>query len=642
MNISKSMPRLFLTTILMAFLVSATEIESQAQSDQSAGSDRTGLQQPAPPQDKGSKSGGSIKGRVIGDGSRGVADASIMAFPVNVASNMQAMITSLFRPVNTDPDGKFELSGLQPGAYNISASAPGLVLSDSDSKPFYRPGDSVTLTLVKGAVITGKVTNSTGDPVVGVVVRAIKVREIDNKPLREHRSVASEMVDSFSSMLGPYKTDDRGIYRIYGLTSGYYQVAAGGAGGRGIPSVSTGPYNSDAPTYYPSSTLYTAAEVTLHTGEEAGNIDIRYRENRGHSISGTVSGAKLSGPQQGISVVLTRAGTGITEATTFVAPSTSEKGFAFDAVLDGEYVVTATAGSGGMIEGPEGLSVLVSPSRRVTMSGSDVTGIDLALESLGSISGRAKLEPMQDASQKPECKPARRSRLEELVISTQSEGKRHPEDQAAALLSMFKDTTPNDKGEFMISLLRPSMHRLEIQLPNEQLFVKSIVLPPATPNGKPLDAAKSGVALKAGEKLKELVVTISEGASGLRGRVVTEADKPPSMKMRVHLVPAESEAADDVLRYCEAEVAADGGFSLTNVAPGKYWLVARELSDEEQTELDHKPLAWDAGGRVGLRFEGEASKKLINLAQCQRVDNFVLNYAPLIKPSKPSPKKSAH
>src|SRR5205807_10000988 len=108
------------------------------------------------------------------------------------------------------------------------------------------------------------------------------------------------------------------------------------------------------------------------------------------------------------------------------------------------------------------------------------------------------------------------------------------------------------------------------------LFVKSIVLPAATPNGKPVDAAKSGIALKSGEKLKELAVTISEGASGLRGKVVTEGDKPPSTKMRVHLVPAESEAADDVLRYFEAEVAADGGFSLPNLAPGKYWLVARE------------------------------------------------------------------
>src|SRR5438105_7376963 len=269
--------------VLAALLAGATTSVSQAQSDKPAGNDRVDGQQAPPAQERVPKSGGSIRGRVIGEGGRAVADAPIMAFPVNVASNMKAMVTSLFRPVASDAEGKFELSGLQPGAYNISASAPGYVLSDSDSKPFYRPGDTATLTLVKGGVITGKVTNSSGDPVVGAVVRAIKLREADNKPVRTRRDISSEFTDSMSSMLGPYKTDDRGIYRIYGLATGYYQVAAGGAGGRGFSFGAAGAYDADAPTYFPSSTLYTAAEVILHTGEELTNIDIRYRDNRGHS-----------------------------------------------------------------------------------------------------------------------------------------------------------------------------------------------------------------------------------------------------------------------------------------------------------------------------------------------------------------------
>ena len=634
------MRRLTFLIVLAALLGGATASASRAQSEKPEGNDHAGVQQTPPAQERVAKSGGSIKGRVNGEGGRAVADASIMAFPVNIASNMQAMVTSLFRPVTSDADGKFELSGLQPGAYNISASAPGYVLSDSDSKPFYRPGDTVTLTLVKGGVITGKVTNSSGDPLVGAVVRAIKVREVDNKPVRTRRDISSELTNSISSMLGPYKTDDRGIYRIYGLAAGNYQVAAGGGDGRGFSlGATSGAYDSDAPTYFPSSTLSTAAEVTLHAGDEITNIDIRYRENRGHSLSGTVSGSKGSG-QEGISVVLTRASSGIVEATTFVIPSTNEKGFAFDALLDGEYFVTATAGSGAMIEGPEGMSVSVSPSRRVTVSGADVTGIELALEPLGSIAGRADFESLKDTARKPECTSNRRARVEELVISAQSEGKRQLEDQASGLLSMFKDTTPNDKGDFIVSFLRPGVHHLDMQLPTEHLYIRSVALPPTIPNGKPVDAAKNGVIVKLGDKVKGLIITVSEGAAGMRGKVITtEGKKPPSSKMRVHLVPAELEAADDVLRYFEAEVAADGSFSLINLAPGKYWLVGRELSDQELTEVDHKPLAWDAGGRVGLRFEGEASKKVIPLTQCQRLDDFVLSYTPLIKPSKPPAKK---
>ena len=114
----------------------------------------------------------------------------------------------------------------------------------------------------------------------------------------------------------------------------------------------------------------------------------------------------------------------------------------------------------------------------------------------------------------------------------------------------------------------------------------------------------------------------------------------PSTKTRVHLVPTEPEAADNVLRYFEAEVTTDGDFTLTNIAPGKYRLLARELSDQELTEADHKPLAWDAGGRTSLRFEGEASKKTIELSQCQRVTDFFVSYTPLIKPSKRPAKSS--
>lgn len=108
--------------------------------------------------------------------------------------------------------------------------------------------------------------------------------------------------------------------------------------------------------------------------------------------------------------------------------------------------------------------------------------------------------------------------------------------------------------------------------------------------------------------------------------------------MRVHLAPAEPEAAEDVLRYFEAEVAADGSFALTNLAPGKYWLVGWETSDAEQAEIDRKPLAWDAGARTALRFEGEASKKVIELTQCQLVSDYRLKYIPLAKPSKPGRK----
>jgi len=585
---------------------------------------------------------GSIRGRVLAEGSRPVADAAVLAFPLNIAANPQGAMSSLLRPSNSDADGKFSLTGLKPGAYSLVASTPGYVLSDADAKEFYRTGDNVSITLNKGAVITGRVTNSMGEAVVGAIVRAIKVREIDNKTPRARPGFLSGIVDSFNAMLGPFKTDDRGIYRIYGLTSGVYQVAAGGRGESMVNFSGSGIYDGDAPTYYPSSTIDTASEVEVRAGDEAVAIDIRYRDHRGHTISGSVTGSAGSN-QAGISVMITRAGNSVVEGNGFVNPMSKEHGFAVDGLLDGEYTAIAVANpSGMMIEGSESLSTLVSPPRRVTVSGADVTGVELALEPLAAISGTVTIEPASPAALKEACKNPPHFYKEEIVIDARGEGKGKPEDEALQMLAAFRRTTPNDQSEFSIGFLRPGLYRPQAQLPGENLFIKSMTLPPAAPNQKRIDAAKTGVRLKAGERVKGLILTIGEGAAGLNGRVVTgEENKTPSEKTRVYLIPAEPDASDTVLRYFEADVTVDGAFALGNLPPGTYWLVTREVTASDQDDAARNPVAWDAGGRLGLRFEGEATKKLIDLAPCQRVRDYVLKYSPLIKPSKPSAKKPA-
>jgi len=562
-----------------------------------------------------------------------------MIFPVNLATNLQGAMTSMFRPVTSDADGKFELSSVRPGAYSLSASSPGYVSSDPDPKVFYRPGDNATITLVKGGVITGRVTNSLGEPTIGALVRAIKIRETNDKPVRMRGDIGSQINESMDMMLGPFKTDDRGIYRIYGLSPGYYQVAAGGRSGQGFSFGGQNTYDGDAPTYFPSGTIETAGEVTVLAGEEAANIDIRYRENRGHSIGGTVTVSTGPAPQA-ITVVLSRAVNGIVEASTVVM---GRDHFGFDSLLDGEYIVTAmgTSGNLGMGASAEGITASVSQPRRVTVSGADVSGINLVIEPLGSIAGRVVLEALQDAKQKEACKEFRPAPIEGTVLGTHDDRK-ETVDAISGPLAAFKDTTPNEKSEFIISLLQPGTHWLTVRVPADHLYLKAITLPQADPNTRPIDIAKNGVKLKSGDRIKGLIVTVREGAARLSGKVVVGADnKAPESKMSLHLVPAEPESAEDVLRYFETAVSSDGTFALTNLPPGKYWLVGRETSDTDLAGTDRKPLAWDASARTALRFEGEASNSLIELTQCQSVSEHRFKYVPLTKPSKPADRKPA-
>ena len=112
-------------------------------------------------------------------------------------------------------------------------------------------------------------------------------------------------------------------------------------------------------------------------------------------------------------------------------------------------------------------------------------------------------------------------------------------------------------------------------------------------------------------------------------------------RLRVHLIPAERENADDVLRFVEASVRPDRTFALTNIAPGRYWLLARPISDKEPLEVVNRPLAWDANSRANLRREAEKANVAISLQSCQRMTDYTLPYAPLssandpkIKPAK--------
>ena len=121
--------------------------------------------------------------------------------------------------------------------------------------------------MIKGGVITGLVTNAKGEPIVGVPVHAT----LQN---------AQPSVVSFLTGGNMSETDDRGIYRIYGLLPGQYTVRAGSTGQFG-QFIANG-FDIDVPTYYPSSTRDTAIPVSVRSGDETSGIDIKYQ---GHGRS---------------------------------------------------------------------------------------------------------------------------------------------------------------------------------------------------------------------------------------------------------------------------------------------------------------------------------------------------------------------
>ncbi|MGB7923202.1 MAG: carboxypeptidase-like regulatory domain-containing protein, partial [Pyrinomonadaceae bacterium] len=483
---SRKVKRLLFIIMLTLGQMLAQSVSAQQQQQQRSGN---GARAGTPP------AAGSITGRVLAEG--GQAPLGVTVF----ASGAGASLPS--RQTGTDADGKFHLDNLAPGAYRLTVEAPGYVVvpdatRDRRRKNYYRPGDSVSISLMKGGVITGAVTYADGQPVVAIPVSATRVRD------REGRSTRDSTQGSAQRW-----TDDQGVYRIYGLQPGVYIVAASGGG----PSYGGPLFEDDAPTYYPSATRDTATEITVSGGQEIHSIDIRYRSEQGHTISGTLSGEFLHTAGSGsLSVWLTHVPSGAVEATTYISTwERADSSFAIRGVPDGDYYIFARSGYDERVAS--------SFPRRVSVKGADVTGLQLTLVPTGTITGRVVLETTRDTERRAECRNRLAASLEEVIVNARRDDAGTDKERLPRQFAGTRERTPDDQGNFEIVNLAAGRYRLLASLPVDDWYVRSVTLPAVAPARQPIDAARDGLALKPGERAQSVTITLAGGATGLRGRV---------------------------------------------------------------------------------------------------------------------------
>jgi hypothetical protein len=120
------------------------------------------------------------------------------------------------------------------------------------------------------------------------------------------------------------------------------------------------------------------------------------------------------------------------------------------------------------------------------------------------------------------------------------------------------------------------------------------------------------------------VVTIAEGAAKLQGRIVAAEGQTVSRSVRVYLVPAERDAAENVLRFYEARPNSDRSFTVDNLAPGNYWIFARPAEENEFGIA--KAIRQDAAFRAKVLREAEALKKDVAFKPCEQVADYDLPY----------------
>ena len=607
-----------LLLVLPLVLAMSGGVSALAQSQPAAKS--TASPSPTPAEKRGPNENppatGSIKGRVVSDDGRPVVNATLMAQAINGASAV--------RPAQVDSEGKFSFDDLPSAAYVVFAVAPGYIdeamsTGDPNDWPRHLIGSQLKIRMIKGGVITGKVTNSKGDPIVGVPVHAVGLNNPSSSP-----------TDFLGA--GGAESDDRGVYRIYGLKPGPYVVNAGGPGQFGL-ATSNG-FDLDVPTYYPSATRDTAIPVVVRSGDETTGIDIKYFGTEGHRISGFLLGtinAGASAAGGAIAIILSPAGVQSVLSMALASTTDQRRAFGFNGVADGEYDLFATFQTGQQDD-----ASLVA-TKRVTVRGGDVTGVELTLARLSSIAGTITLDPI-----KPEDKCDQRgSQLIETVFAARRDDPRKSRSQMMTTMLAGLGGTLNAKGEFIARNLDAGRYRFEIKLPTEAWYVRLINLPTAVAvaNQQLSQAAPPSVAsklnqsypwqgtvtIKSGQQVSGVSIIVGQDAASLRGRVtVTPEGAAFPADLHVHLVPAEREQANDVLRYSETMIMSDGSFAFSNIAPGRYFIVSRVEPGAETPGTASRSSAWDPTARAKLRQEAEAAKVVVELKPCQRLSDYAL------------------
>src|SRR5262245_18891738 len=288
----------------------------------------------------------------------------------------------------TDAEGRYKFTDLAAGGYLVTAHAPAYVMQ-SERRRRRDSGkgvniaenenlENVDLSLMRGGVVTGKVTDEDGRP---VIAESVTIFRLDQQGKR----VETDSFDPF----GREETDDQGIFRIFGIEAGRYLVAAGSS----PEEINTRMGAFYRRTYHPDTTDESKAKVIEVTpGGESENVDIRIaRPTKGYTASGRVIDAESGRPVPGVMIhygILKETRNSTSAMFNLVNwPTNSAGEFRLEGLSPNNYKVGVAN-----LENSEFYADQVD----FEIASGDVTGLEIKLSRGASISGVAVVEGTRD------------------------------------------------------------------------------------------------------------------------------------------------------------------------------------------------------------------------------------------------------
>ncbi len=439
----------------------------------------------------------------------------------------------------TDDNGRYELKGLAAGRYGILAASYIYASDDlftSQIKPFKvctltagEKLEGLDIRLVRGGVITGRVTDASDRP---VIVERVQLTFVDSTGKQQ----------TFPAMLNDemWLTDDRGVYRFYGLPPGRYLLSVGKEVGQSGPTSDTarGFYRR---VYYPGVNEIEGAElIEVKEGSEITGIDVRLgAAEKTFVVSGRVIDAANSQPVPGshIDFDVFDKQTNRLRSWSLGLPVNERAEFYFSGLPPGRYAIGAM---------PDATRNYYSETIEFEIKDEDIEGMDVKLQRGASIGGVVVIEGVADPvaalrSTKVRIRPRR--------LDPGQSSDRQP----------WAGAQPD--GTFEIKALPPGKFRLEILSESQGLHLLRIER-----GGEEMRGAFD---LKPGEQVRGVRVVLAQATGVLRGRVNLLGALPDGWALDVTV-----RWADGGEQHERAvQLDSSNGFLVQNLPSGDYEIV---------------------------------------------------------------------
>jgi protocatechuate 3,4-dioxygenase beta subunit len=556
------MVRAFSIPVLIAALAVTAGAQQAGSRPSQAGSQQPARDTPAQSKDAPPPPAGRIMGRVVAaDNGRPVKRARVFASAAELPGG---------RGMLTDDSGVFDLTELPAGRYTLTVSKSGFVaLSYGQRRPLQagtplqladgQQMKGIQFQLPRGSVISGHVLDEDGDAMPGVMVRVMRYQYLQG----EKRLTPA----------GNGQTDDKGLYRVWGLMPGEYYVnaiargggfggpggpggfAGGGRGGRGggpgggaggAPDPEQVNY---APTYYPGvPSISEAKPITVGLSQEVLDISFGMQLVRVSRISGVVSNPDGTPVTSGNINLMADAGGARANAMGMNLGGRIQwdGAFTINNVAPGRYILRAR---GDDSETPQ------FAAQPISVNGADLSGVTVVLSPGATISGSVSFLP--GGSPAPDYTQFR------ITAPSTDQSDFGPQSNAR----VDKD------GHFAISGVSAGTHLIRPSNGSRSWLLQSVTI-----GGR--DVTDTPFQVRSGENLANVTLVFTDKQSEINGTLTTD-NGTPVPEFTVLAFPADATLWRPQSRHImTARPDQTGQYRIRGLPPGEYYLATVDPSQQ--------------------------------------------------------------